>query len=199
MKYRRRIYYSAVQRAEIRDRWQRGVPDESLPEILCQEESFVLSAANSHFEPSLPIFRNAANVCFFLGFDWICSTTETCTENIPHGLTEVVPSEDQLDFVAAGDDQTQLFFRFNDCEKHDAHGYDQHSVCQRHSLCPEYGLCRRHVSCCELRCSDDNDADPNRPCAFERRPIDRRAEDISDVEQVKYFKDDQHIHRHGLR
>ena len=28
MKYRRRIYYSATQRAEIWDRWQRGRVDE---------------------------------------------------------------------------------------------------------------------------------------------------------------------------
>ena len=41
MKYRRRIYYSAVQRAEIWDRWQRGESMSSIGRAFERESSSV--------------------------------------------------------------------------------------------------------------------------------------------------------------
>jgi hypothetical protein len=43
MKYRRRIYYSAVQRAEIWDRWQRGESMSSIGRAFERESSSVFS------------------------------------------------------------------------------------------------------------------------------------------------------------
>ena len=43
MKYRRRIYYSAVQRAEIWDRWQRGESMSSIGRAFDRESSSVFS------------------------------------------------------------------------------------------------------------------------------------------------------------
>ena len=43
MKYRRRLYYSAVQRAEIWDRWQRGESMSSIGRAFERESSSVFS------------------------------------------------------------------------------------------------------------------------------------------------------------
>ena len=43
MKYRRRIYYSAVQRAEIWDRWQRGESMSSIGRRFDRQSSSVFS------------------------------------------------------------------------------------------------------------------------------------------------------------
>ena len=43
MKYRRRIYYSAEQRAEIWDRWQRGESMSSIGRAFCRQSSSVFS------------------------------------------------------------------------------------------------------------------------------------------------------------
>ena len=43
MKYRRRIYYSAVQRAEIWDRWQRGESMNSIGRVFDRQSSSVFS------------------------------------------------------------------------------------------------------------------------------------------------------------
>ena len=43
MKYRRRIYYSAIQRAEIWDRWQRGESMSSIGRVFERESSSVFS------------------------------------------------------------------------------------------------------------------------------------------------------------
>lgn len=43
MKYRRRIYYSAVQRAEIWDRWQRGESMSSIGRAFDRQSSSVFS------------------------------------------------------------------------------------------------------------------------------------------------------------
>ena len=43
MKYRRRIYYSAEQRAEIWDRWQRGEPMSSIGRVFDRQSSSVFS------------------------------------------------------------------------------------------------------------------------------------------------------------
>lgn len=43
MKYRRRIYYSAVQRAEIWDRWQRGESMSSIGRMFDRQSSSVFS------------------------------------------------------------------------------------------------------------------------------------------------------------
>ena len=43
MKYRRRIYYSAAQRAEIWDRWQRGESMSSIGRRFDRESSSVFS------------------------------------------------------------------------------------------------------------------------------------------------------------
>ena len=43
MKYRRRIYYSATQRAEIWDRWQRGESMSSIGRVFDRQSSSVFS------------------------------------------------------------------------------------------------------------------------------------------------------------
>jgi hypothetical protein len=43
MKYRRRIYYSAEQRAEIWDRWQRGESMSSIGRVFHRQSSSVFS------------------------------------------------------------------------------------------------------------------------------------------------------------
>ena len=43
MKYRRRIYYSSSQRAEIWDRWQRGEPMSSIGRVFERQSSSVFS------------------------------------------------------------------------------------------------------------------------------------------------------------
>ena len=43
MKYRRRIYYSSEQRAEIWDRWQRGESMRSIGRLFDQQSSSVFS------------------------------------------------------------------------------------------------------------------------------------------------------------
>jgi len=43
MKYRRRIYYSAEQRAEIWDRWQRGESMSSIGRVFDRQSSSVFS------------------------------------------------------------------------------------------------------------------------------------------------------------
>jgi hypothetical protein len=43
MKYRRRIYYSAQQRAEIWDRWQRGESMRSMVRVFDRQSSSVFS------------------------------------------------------------------------------------------------------------------------------------------------------------
>ncbi len=43
MKYRRRIYYSAEQRAEIWDRWQRGASMRSIGRVFDRQSSSVFS------------------------------------------------------------------------------------------------------------------------------------------------------------
>lgn len=44
MKYRRRIYYSSTQRAEIWDRWQRGESMSSIGRVFDRQSSSVFSA-----------------------------------------------------------------------------------------------------------------------------------------------------------
>ena len=46
MKYRRRIYYSAEQRAEISDRWQRGESMSSIGRVFDRQSSSVFSVAS---------------------------------------------------------------------------------------------------------------------------------------------------------
>jgi len=46
MKYRRRIYYSAAQRAEIWDRWQRGESMSSIGRAFDRESSSVMIAVS---------------------------------------------------------------------------------------------------------------------------------------------------------
>jgi hypothetical protein len=43
MKYRRRIYYSSLQRAEIWDRWQRGESMSSIGRVFDRQSSSVFS------------------------------------------------------------------------------------------------------------------------------------------------------------
>ena len=47
MKYRRRIYYSAAQRAEIWDRWQRGESMSSIGRRFDRQSSSVFSARST--------------------------------------------------------------------------------------------------------------------------------------------------------
>ena len=46
MKYRRRIYYSATQRAEIWNRWQRGESMSSIGRVFDRQSSSVFSVRN---------------------------------------------------------------------------------------------------------------------------------------------------------
>ena len=48
MKYRRRIYYSAEQRAEIWDRWQRGESMRSIGRVFDRQSSQIADAAGLH-------------------------------------------------------------------------------------------------------------------------------------------------------